>query len=86
LTQLSSLGFVVLYFSYAATVEAFKVVGIDASFEEDTSLANFEKKVQLWEALAPAERLKVSKKLVADNAAQVDHFVTSLCSGHESLS
>ena len=44
LTQLESLGFIVLYFLYQNIVKAFKSVRIDASFDENTADSEFEKK------------------------------------------
>lgn len=48
LTQLKSLGFRVLYYTYDDVVEAFAKVGIDASFDEGTSDAVIQRKVDAF--------------------------------------
>jgi hypothetical protein len=44
--QLRSLGFSILYFPYQEVIEAFKTVGIDASFTEATADSDFAKRVR----------------------------------------
>src|ERR1700694_5014301 len=51
LTQLRSLGFSVLYFSYDSIVAAFKKYGIDARSEEDMPDVHYKKKVAAYKAL-----------------------------------
>ena len=76
--QLKSLGFQVLYFEYPAIIEAFKVVGIDASFEENTALEAFEEKIQKWENLTGEQKAKISRTLAEKNATSVESFVDAL--------
>src|SRR5947209_9062123 len=56
LDQLRSCGFAVAYLSYAAIVAAFSAVGIDASFDEQTTEVEFRTKVQRYRALTAAQR------------------------------
>jgi hypothetical protein len=50
--QLLSMNFHLLHFDYQTIVEAFKIVGIDASFNEGTSDAEFSNKQRKWERLS----------------------------------
>ena len=78
LQQLKSLGFSILYFSYEAIIKAFSTVGIDAAFEENTSLADFNEKLEKWENLSDEQRALVSKSLFEDNKEKVVSFIDSL--------
>ena len=64
ITQLKSLGFDVLYFSYDTIVKAFSKFGIDASFEENTPTAEFDKKILQWEQFK--EKDKLAKQLLSN--------------------
>ncbi len=76
LTQLKSLGFTVLYFPYSTVVRAFAKFGIDASFDERTSEAEFRQKIDAWYKLSnPGD---VSKELVRLNKSEVKNFLQSL--------
>lgn len=76
LTQLKSLGFAVLYFPYNTVIKAFAKFGIDASFGENTTEAEFRQKIDAWYNLPnPAD---VSKEMVRLNKAEVAAFLDSL--------
>lgn len=76
ITQLKSLGFDVLYFSYDTIVKAFSKFGIDASFEENTPIAEFDKKILQWEQFG--EKDKLAKHLLRLNKEQVTSFFEDL--------
>lgn len=76
ITQLKSLGFDVLYFSYDTIVKAFSKFGIDASFEENTPTAEFDKKILQWEQFK--EKDKLAKQLLRLNKEQVTSFFEDL--------
>jgi len=78
LTQLRSLGFSVLHFSYELVVAAFKDYGIDASFEEDTPDAIFQKKVKKYDKLSAEEKVGLSRTLLHKQKAAVGEFMTAL--------
>ena len=78
LTQLRSLGFRVLYFSYHSIVAAFDSVGIDSRFDEDTPDAACAMKVQAWDALDRRARRRIARHLLRRQAAQVAEFMRSL--------
>jgi hypothetical protein len=78
LTQLTSLGFTVLYFPYETVVAAFATVGVDASSDEGTPDDEFARKVSAFEALSPAERERLAAELLRLNRADVQHFMNSL--------
>jgi hypothetical protein len=78
LSQLRSLGFSVLFLPYETVVEAFSIVGIDATFDEDTADKVFARKVRAWERLSRGKQATVARKLLDLNAADVDRFVREL--------
>ena len=78
LTQLRSRGFAVLYFQYDTVVSAFRSVGIDASFDEDTPESVFTEKVRRWEALSHEQKETVAKSLIELNSSKVDQFIEKL--------
>lgn len=67
LTQMKSSGFEVMLFPYETIISAFKSVGIDAKFDEDTPDAVFEKSINEIDGLDPASRLQLKQNLVAAN-------------------
>lgn len=76
LTQLKSLGFSVLYFPYSTVIKAFAKFGIDASFGEGTTEAEFRQKIDAWYNLSnPTD---VSKEMVRLNKAEVANFLNTL--------
>lgn len=76
LSQLKSLGFGVLYFSYDSVIKAFAKFGIDASFDEKTAEFDFRKKIDSWNKLVNKE--DVAKELLKLNKKGVDEFFNSL--------
>jgi hypothetical protein len=78
LAQLKSLGFAVLYFSYDTVVEAFKRVGIDARFDEETPDAEFARKVRAWKKLPESQRNHVARTLIEINSTAVQQFMHGL--------
>lgn len=78
LTQLSSLGFNVLYFPYKSVLEAFSKVGVDAGFDEETADSRFAAKVRAWRKLSERNRLVVSKALLDLNVPEVERFMQAL--------
>ena len=54
LTQLRSLGFTVLYFSYESVVAVFRKYGVDAASDESTADVEFKRKVRSFEKLSNA--------------------------------
>lgn len=78
LTQLRSLGFTVLFFSHESVVRAFRCVGIDAHFDEDTAGSEFARKVRAWEALSTRERERVAQALVRINSKEIQSFMAAL--------
>lgn len=78
LSQLKSLGFVVLYFPLESVTAAFRTVGIDASFGEDTPDAVIDEKVHLWDSLSKEQQRSVAKELISINAEAVKDFLSAL--------
>ena len=78
LTQLTSLGFTVLYFPYESVVAAFASFGIDASSDEATPDDEFAKKVAAFEALTSDQRTQLAAELLVLNQGDVQHFMNSL--------
>lgn len=78
LTQLRSLGFVVLHISYDKIVGAFAFVGVDARFDESTPDSTFLKCIKAIEALSPPVRTKLIRKLTASAQPALDGFLTRL--------
>ncbi|KGO86675.1 hypothetical protein [Flavobacterium suncheonense] len=76
LEQLKSSSFEVLYFEYSTVTKAFLEFGLDASFDEDTSTDDFNKKIKAWELFKDKE--KVIDKLIEINKEKVETFFTAL--------
>ncbi len=76
ITQLKSLGFNVLYFSYEKIVKSFSKFGIDASFEENTTTKEFDSKISQWEKFEDKDKL--SKYLLRINKSEVSLFFDNL--------
>ncbi len=74
--QLESLGFHVLYFPYEIIVKAFARFDINAGFEENTSLDDFEKKIYKWKSFNDKDKL--SKYLLRINSKNVKAFFNEL--------
>jgi hypothetical protein len=78
LAQLRSNGFSVLYMPFENIVRAFKEVGIDARFDEDSSNADVQRKVKAWHALGMKDQAKVGAALRDIHAADFSTFVAEL--------
>ncbi len=78
LQQLKSLGFEILYFEYDTIVGAFRALGIDAHFEEDTSEQEFSKKVAQWDSLSDIQKKNIYSELIRLNIENVDKFINAL--------
>ncbi|HEX7772594.1 MAG TPA: hypothetical protein VF435_09240 [Pyrinomonadaceae bacterium] len=78
LTQLRSLGFIVLYFSYETVIEVFRKFSIDAAFDEQTPDAEFEQKVKAYEDLSPEKRKALAGELIKACPDDVKAFMGSL--------
>jgi hypothetical protein len=78
LTQMKSLGFSIVYFPYDLVVQAFREFGVDASSNERTTDAQFDRKIRKLKGLSQAKRKKLSERLVALNFKNVDVFMASL--------
>lgn len=78
LEQLRSLGFTVLFFPYETVISAFKHVGIDAFFDENTPDMDCQNKVDQWNNLSDADREKAPKALLEGNQAGLKNFMASL--------
>lgn len=78
LEQLKSQKFAVLYFPYELVITAFKSVGIDAFYDEDTADRDFAKKVRRWDALPGKDKTKVAIKLLMLNKEAIELFMTRL--------
>lgn len=76
ITQLESIGFNVLYFSYESVIAAFAKYGIDACFDEQTEEDNFVQKIESWEKSEHKE--DIAKFLFEINKESVDKFFSSL--------
>jgi hypothetical protein len=76
--QLRSKGFAVLHIKYKSVVDAFSIVGIDASFNEKTSEAIFKEKVKQWSKLYRDEVYKISSQLLDIEELEVDRFFQEL--------
>ncbi len=78
LSQLDSQGFSVAHFPYETVVKAFKEVGIDASFKEDTPRDKFEAEMRRWNKLEPEKKKKVYETLVNQNKKEIESFLEKL--------
>ncbi len=78
LTQLKSLGFAVAYFPYKTVLEAFSIVGIDASSDEKTPDHDFAEKFRRWDALKAPDKAKVGRELARLNTREIDAFIEAL--------
>jgi len=78
LTQLESLGFTVLYFPYETVATVFGEFGIDANFDEGTPDAEFQEKVDAYEAMHADRRSALAARLLEANAIGVTRFIASL--------
>lgn len=78
ITQLKSLGFEVLYFSYNSVIDSFQKVDVDVFFDENTSTEELSEKVEAIERLSDENWNIVAEHLYEDNAEEVNHFLEAL--------
>ena len=78
LTQMKSSGFEVVLFPYETIVSAFRGVGIDVAFDEDTPDATFTTAVDQIERISAANRSALKTALIASNRAVLDVFFAEL--------
>jgi len=78
LTQLRSLGFSILYFSYETVVSVFHKFGIDASFDEDTPDREFGRKVKAFQRLSARRKTQLGQALLDAAVADVERFIAAL--------
>jgi len=78
LKQLQSLGFTILYFPYELIVNAFKSMGIDVFFDEDTTEEVFARQIALWENLKLSQRNRIYEKITEQNLFEINKFMSSL--------
>ncbi|WP_211329297.1 hypothetical protein [Ammoniphilus oxalaticus] len=76
--QLESLGFNILYFEYDTVIEAFKHVNIDARFDEDTAVEDFEDKIESWESLSGEDMQSLLDRLHELNSKGIKKFMSNL--------
>src|SRR3989442_13625303 len=78
LAQLRSLGFCVLHFSYESVISAFKDYRIDAAFDEETTDAEFKRKVAAYDALPGEKRMALARALLHKQKADAEDFMDAL--------
>ena len=78
LQQLRSHGFTVFYISYQGIVDAFAVVDIDASFDEDTTDVAMQAKVDVFGKLKAPEKAAIIEALVSSHKGEYASFFDSL--------
>jgi hypothetical protein len=78
ITQLRSHGFGVLYFPFDSIVSAFKQVGIDAYFDEDSTDREVQAKVDACEKLTLSDRKKIINNLRRLHRRELDDFLKNL--------
>ena len=76
--QLRSHGFHVAYVRHDMIVQAFRAVGIDVSFDENTPMAVLGNKVKSYDRLTAPSRKKLSAELYAKCAGELDPFFNAL--------
>jgi hypothetical protein len=78
LKQLQSLGFTILYFPYEMIINAFRAIGIDVFFEENTTEEYFAQQIALWEKLNDVQKDKIYKRITGQNLSAINQFMSSL--------
>ncbi|MBI3611134.1 MAG: DNA methylase [Nitrospirae bacterium] len=78
LTQLKSLGFHVLYFPYKSILTAFKSVGVDADFNENTPEKEFRRKLRQWKSISKKIKRSIAKCLIDLHKADIQAFFDAL--------
>ena len=78
ITQLKSLHFEVLHFSYPNIVEAFEAVDIRASYDEATPVNDFRQKIEAWERLPLKRQIVVADRLRSSGETDIANFLRQL--------
>ncbi|MCG8413412.1 MAG: DNA methylase, partial [Pseudomonadales bacterium] len=78
LQQLESNGFGILYFDFDVIVEAFSSQGIDAHFDEDTSDAQVQQKINAYQRLSPRRKSQITCRLRELREQDIAHFISLL--------
>jgi hypothetical protein len=78
LDQLVSEGFNVVYFEMDTIVQAFRTVGLDAHWEENTSHEVLLSKVEQYEQLSNVHIATVKAELIRLNSDELDRFTNKL--------
>jgi hypothetical protein len=74
ITQMTSQGFQVVYFSYDTIVQAFATVGINARWEENTPESELQRRIGIFEDLSDDQRMLIVQKLIVLNSEQLQIF------------
>ena len=78
LDQLKSNGFTVLFFTYDEIMSAFRTIGFDAHYGENTTDVSMMRKITDWEHLPSTEQLEVANAVADVNPLKVSEFRESL--------
>jgi hypothetical protein len=78
LAQMKSSGFEVLLFPYETITKAFRSIGIDVEFDEETPDVVFEKTIRKIESLTEQSRRQLKKRLIDSNKTLLKAFFDQL--------
>ncbi len=78
LAQLRSHRFEVLYYPYESVVAAFKAAGLDASFDESTSDAELQRKVDAYRSLSTRRKRRIASTLRDAHEAELAAFLDAI--------
>jgi len=67
-----------LFFPYRSIADAFRAVGVDAEFAEDTPEKEFRKKISRWNALSKKGKRSVAETLVWKHRGDIADFFRAL--------
>lgn len=78
LAQLRSLGFTVIYFPYDSIVAVFRRFGVNASYDETTLDAQFDRKIKAYSRLSARRKAELAAALIDEHRSQFDQFLDTL--------
>ncbi len=78
LEQLKNNGFAVIYIPYKSVVSAFKVIGFDVAFDEDTPDESYTTAFRQLDGLNSSDREKLRQALMRVCQEEVDRFMETL--------
>lgn len=78
LKQLRDNGFCVAYLPGESVVQAFRLAGLDASFDERTSDAEFQAKIDRWDQISAATQRQARQYFFEINRDQLAYFKAAL--------